>query len=327
MVSTPGLVAPSSAAGAGRAVAGGMGGMGGAVGAGGTGGAGSLALTGPLTAAVAPYAAGDATERLADGAAVLAGLIDLRGSVALAERLATIDAVPPVVEAADPAVVRAMLHTGVSDIEARLDEAFTHAFRPRYRLPTPQRGWLIVERSGLLDAPRPTGRRRRPPKPLRIAVRHLWAPLGEFLDTHLKRARFALRDLRVELEPRLIGLGEDAARLVQLDTALAEATSGTTEKLLRRVGHAAERAFTEAMTRAWREWPAEPSADDFTAGFSPEGWLGDVLAEAQALYRAVVHHERSRLEALVESACALARRAEPGAERDRAGADIFAAMA
>lgn len=291
-----------------------------------TGGSTGLTLTGPLTAAVAPYVGAETPDRLADGAAVLAGLIDLRGSVALAERLATIDAPLAAIEPADPAVVRAMLHTGVSDIEARLEEAFTHAFRPRYRLPTPQRGWLIIERSGLLDAPRPTGRSRRSPKPLRIAVRHLWAPFGEFLDTHLKRARFALRDLRAELEPKLLGLGEDAARLVQLDGALAEATNGTTEKLLRRVGHAAERAFTEAVTEAWRSWPAEPTAEHFVAGFSPEGWLGDVLAEAQAMYRAVAHHERSRLEALVESVCAIARQADDVGRRAEA-IDHFAAMA
>ncbi|MEZ4432690.1 MAG: hypothetical protein R3F65_09775 [bacterium] len=269
-------------------------------------GARSRALVGPIAAAVTPFAAADAMPGLADPAAVLAGLIDLRGGVVLAERLAELDSPLPAASASDPAAVRATLHVGLADLEGRLDEAFTQAFRPRYRLPSPQRAWLIIERSGLLDAPKTRG--RKPPRELRIAVRHLWAPFAEFLDTHLKRARFALRDLRVELGPQLAGLSVDAARLAQLDAALGEATHGTSEKLYRRVALAAEQAFTEGLIAAWRALPAEGGAAAFAAGWTPEGWLGDRLAAAQALYRAVVHHERARLEALVEAACGLAVR-------------------
>lgn len=265
----------------------------------------SRALAGPIAAAVVPFAAADAPPGLADPAAVLAGLIDLRGGVVLAERLAELDGALPGVAASDPAAVRAMLHTGLAELEGRLDEAFTHAFRPRYRLPSAHRAWLIIERSGLLGAVRPSARSRKLPKELRIAVRHLWAPFGEFLDTHLKRARFALRDLRLELLPQIAGLSEDAARLAQLDGALAEATSGSTERLYRRVAQSAEHAFAEGVMAAWRGWGAEVRFEDFAGGFAPDGWLGDRLAEAQGLYRAVVHHERARLEALVEGACSL----------------------
>lgn len=273
---------------------------------------GAMGLRGPLTAAVVPFVeAADAESSPAlgaapDGASILAGLIDLRGGVALAERLASIDAPPPAVPPADPAAVRATLHAGLADIEARLDDAFTHAFRPRYRLPTAARAWLIIDRAGLPDAPRPGPKARKLPRELRVANRHLWAPIGEFLDTHLKRARFALRDLRAELETPLCGLGEDAARLVRLDSALAEATHGAAEKLYRRLAYTAEQAFAERMFEVFRGWPEPVTAEHFAPGWCAEGWLGDLLSDAQALARAVVHHERARLEALVESACALA---------------------
>lgn len=263
-------------------------------------------LLGPLTAAVVPFAAAPPQPGEApDPAAVLAGLIDLRGGVALAERLAQVDAPPMAVPPSDPAVVRATLHAGLTDIEARLDDAFTHAFRPRYRLPTASRAWQIIERAGLPDAPRPGPRARKLPRELKVANRHLWAPLGEFLDTHLKRARFALRDLRAELEGPLCGLGEDAARLVRLDAALSEATHGSVEQLYRRVAYATEQAFTARLFDEFRRWPEPVDADHFAPGWSPEGWLGDLLADAMALARAIVHHERARIEALVESACAL----------------------
>lgn len=264
------------------------------------------ALQGPLTAAVEPFAADDERPAAPDPASVLAGLIDLRGGVALAERLAEIDGPPPAAPPADPAAVRATLHAGLTDIEARLDDAFTHAFRPRYRLPNPTRAWLIIERAGLPETPRPGPRARKHPRALKVANRHLWAPIAEFLDTHLKRARFALRDLRAELETPLYGLGEEAARLVRLDTALAEATHGAAEKLYRRLSHTTEQAFAARMFDTFRGWPEPVTAEDFAPGWSAEGWLGDLLADAQALARAVVHHERARLEALVESACALA---------------------
>ncbi len=269
--------------------------------------AGAIGLQGPLTAAVEPFADDDDESPVApDPASVLAGLIDLRGGVALAERLASIDDPLPDVPPGDPAAVRATLHAGLADIEARMDEAFTHAFRPRYRLPSLSRAWLIIERAGLPDAARPGPRARKLPRELRVANRHLWAPFAEFLDTHLKRARFALRDLRAELEAPLCGLGESAARLVRLDAALAEATHGAAEKLYRRLSHTTEQAFAARMLEEFRGWPEPVTVEHFAPGWCAEGWLGDLLADAQGLARAVVHHERARLEALVESACALA---------------------
>lgn len=266
-----------------------------------------LLLQGPLTAAVEPFARVDDEAPLAapDPAAVLAGLIDLRGGVELAERLAAIDAPLPERAPSDPAAIRATLHAGLSEIEARFDDAFTHAFRPRYRLPNPRRGWLIIERAGLPGTPRPGPRTRKPPRPLAIATRHLWAPFGEFIETHLKRARFAMRDLRAELEPLLEGLGPDAARLIRLDQALAEATRGSTEQLVRRVTYSVEHAFAQRIRDEFMAWPDDVGREHFAPGFAPDGWLGELLSQAGALARAVVHHERSRLESLVESACGM----------------------
>jgi len=249
----------------------------------------------PLAKAAAPFAAETPGEPL-DTAAFLAALVALRGGVALAEDLAGIAEDGPT-ESVEPAEIRRRLADGLAHTEARLYDAFDHAFRPRYQLPSPARVWTALEQSGALE--------RRRGKTVRTAARTLSATYGEFLETHQKRARFALRDLREELAPALRGLGPDAARLERLDAAFTHATHSEINKLTRRVVPALLRGFERDLADAVAALPEDASAGDLAPGFADGGWVRVWMARCRRLVCAVVDRERRQIEALVESCCGL----------------------
>ncbi|MCB9536830.1 MAG: hypothetical protein H6704_11310 [Myxococcales bacterium] len=253
----------------------------------------TLIPLGPIDAAAQPFLPEDAPPPI-DPATLLSDLIDLRGGVALAEALATLDAIEAPAEPLPPAPVRARLEAAVRDIEGRMADAFEHAFKPRYRLPTAQRAQQVLAQSGVLENPKGA--------PLRAATRTLWAPFAEYLDTHLKRARFALRDTRAELAEQLPRISADAARLERLDAALAGAAHQGVEALVLRALSACEQGFGAALKGALKALPAG-AAPDVSAWFAADGWVPLHLRRCQALIRAVVLHERRMLEALVEAAC------------------------
>ena len=138
-------------------------------------------------------------------------------------------------------------------------------------------------------------------RPLKVATRTLWAPYHSFVDTQLKRARFALRDLRAALAPALARQSDDAARLVHLDGVLLEAIHPKVEALMRRVPHALERAFAAHLAAAVAALPDPPTAEDVAPWFTAAGWIPPWFAQGEVLCRAVVDHERLRLASLVEA--------------------------
>lgn len=231
---------------------------------------------GPVALAVAEFV--DAPLPLADAPAFLADLIDLPGAVALAEALASTPAPEPAT--VSPAVLRQAFHAGWVDIRARLDDAIAHAYKARYRLTDPVEGLRLV------------GQAERPG----AAARTIWAPYGAFLDTHTKRARFALRDLRTTLAPLIAGQSAEAAELARLDAALSTAVHTRLEALLRRVHHTAEARFTALLDAA------QPDAAGMAALLGPSGSARRLFERALAVSQALVLHERQRLAALVEAA-------------------------
>lgn len=241
-----------------------------------------------------------------DGPAVLADLIDLRGGVELAERLdAGLDVPPPAPLAerrALAAACRARVADELAHVQGRLDEAFGQAFRPRYRLPSARRAFELLDQAGALET--------RKGAPLKTGLRTLLAPFHEFLETHGKRARFALRALRAEIATPLAAMGGEAAALAGLEAALSVALHSRTEALVRRVHRAAEVALGEAMAAAVKALPRPASPDDLGPTFDPDaGAFAQAFAEARRLHRALFLHERRWLEGLVEAACAAAEAA------------------
>lgn len=182
---------------------------------------------------------------------VLAGLLDLRGAVALVRYLTEPAATaPPTLS--DPRALRAQLRSGLAGVNGRLEEDLASMFKARYRLPTAERAWAVLVRA--------EAHTHRKGAPLKNATRALWAPCHDFFDTRIKRARFALRDLRDELEPDLAGLGEAAARLACVDRGLELACRTAVDDLLRRGLLALEARFAAAVRALVRSLPADGSS-------------------------------------------------------------------
>lgn len=255
-----------------------------------------LLPAGPLSAAVSRLLP-EALPPPPDAALFLADLLDLRGGVTLADAL---HALPPAGGALPTAEAAAALLTRVRDegeaLAGRMEDAFVHAFRPRYRLPGAPRAFTLLEQSGAF-AP------KRSPRVAVTAARTLWAPYSDFLETHLKRARFGLRDLRREITPRLQALGPAAERLEKLEGALSASTAAEVERLYRRGLHGVEQRFLESLKTALKTVPKNPDLATVEAFYAPTGFVTLVFEDGRKLVAAIFAHERGRLEALVH-ACA-----------------------
>lgn len=233
-----------------------------------------LFQTGPLSAAALPFVDPDLPRP--DAPAMLAQLVDLRGGVALAEHLDDIwaqrDATPPTGERCDP---HPQINETLSVIRRRLDAAYDHPERLRYRLPVGDRLRALAD----------TARDRR------RAARAVWAPYGEFLEVHYKRARFALSELTDAVLPTLLAMGGDTAALVRLSLALDDAMSTRLAALMRQVAHAIEAHVHRAFKRL-----ALDDADAIAAAITP------IFAHARDLYRALYLHDERAFTQLVTAA-------------------------
>ncbi len=245
----------------------------------------------------------DEEETAYDPIETLASLMDLRGSVDLARYLAELPPLPDV-EPSHPAAVLALTAKVIEDVRSRLDFGFENAFRPRFRLPNAQRAWSVLQRSGVLESLE-SGTKRQQNAAIKSATRIIWAPFGEFLETRLKRSRFALRELREELSGPIAGLGPDAGRLERMDSALRMAVSHEVDRLYRRVGHTVESHFATELRRAIDDLPTVADKEGFSMGFSEKGWLGEIFRKGQAMILGIVEHEIGQVQSLVHSSVKL----------------------
>ena len=237
-----------------------------------------LFQTGPLSAAVQPFVDPDAERP--DAFAMIAQLVDLRGGVRLAEHLDDIwdarDAAPATGARVDP---RPQISETLRIIRRRLDAAYDHPERLRYRLPTAAR------MRALADAARD---RRR-------AARAVWAPFAEFLEVHFKRAHFALAELTADVRPQLLTLGGDAAALVGLDMALEEAMATRLAAVIRELAQAIEAQVNRSFKRL-----------DLTDGAKIAAAVAPIFADGVAVYRALYLHLERTLTQCVAAALAAA---------------------
>ncbi|MEE2756670.1 MAG: hypothetical protein VYA30_08405 [Myxococcota bacterium] len=231
---------------------------------------------------------------------LMAQLMDLRGSVAISDFLSE-PGVPPDAQPSHPAAVRAMAASVFEDVRESLAFSIENAYRPRYRLPTAARAWAILKRTHVLESYK-RGSQVDRKAALRSAARLIWAPFSEFIETRLKRARFALRDLREELTGPLTGLGDAAAEVERLDYLLRTAIEAETTKLYLRIGHWANLEFTKALAEALNELPQVADSDAFAIGFNEAGWLGTIFGDAMDLVVSVTEHEISQIINLIENA-------------------------
>jgi transposase InsO family protein len=196
---------------------------------------------------------------------------------------------------------------GITGSIGSVGDALDNAFKPRYRLPTPARAWTLLDQAGLFAQPSTRSASTARQRAAAGATRTLWAPFDDFFETHLKRARFGLRDLRAELGPGLRALGEDAARLERLDAALRLACAPETEALLRRARARLEDVMGERLRAALKGLGPQPKVADVEALWSPGAAVAATFEDGRRFVQAVFANERHRLEALAHACMGLHR--------------------
>jgi len=235
---------------------------------------------------------------------ILASLLNIRGSVDLEKFLAGDIPILSGTEKVPVEVILAQTGQGIEDVRARLEQSFGSAYRPRYRLPRASGAWAVLERTGYLAA-RQGGEKKPLQKSLRSATRIIWAPFSEFLETRIKRSRFALQELREKLGPLVAGLSSASAELERLDRVLRLAIDPEVRSLYQRVGKANEKRFSVTLSQALSELPEVAENDGFKLGFCEEGWLGTVFGASMEMVVAIIEHEIQQLETFIRTAIAL----------------------
>ncbi len=264
----------------------------------------------PLAAAVAALVEEGTRAPLAersDPAAVLAGLMDLHGSVSLARELSLLDrpaAPPPPAAEGARAEVRALAAERLGELAAALDLVFATPFHRRNKLPDAAAVLATLELTGVLSARAAHERAARGGRPLASAVGQLWEPFGELTDRVLGRIRLETRALREELAPSLRALGPDAARLERFDAVIAAATQKRRERALAELVPGLARAFARGLRAAVVALPEAVEIEHVAGWFAREQWLGRELQRMELVVQAVLAHEAGRLLALVDGAAA-----------------------
>jgi hypothetical protein len=249
---------------------------------------------GPLTAAAAALTEGEAPSAPADPAAFLARLMDLRGSIDLARRLAAAERALPA-SAPEPAArerLRILVGERLGGVRADLERTFAEPFQRRNKLPGAAEAYAALAQAGALA--------ERGGRPLTAAVDALWAPFGDLVTRALERVRFETAALREEIAPALTALGPAAARLERLDAALSGATAQGRRGIEDRLLPALARSFAAQLRVAVTALPEPATAADLAPWFAPAGWVRVEVGRGRAVVEAVFVHERRRIDALAE---------------------------
>jgi hypothetical protein len=133
-------------------------------------------------------------------------------------------------------------------------------------------------------------------------VRAIRAPFMRYVHGNVFDIRSTLQTLCLELAPKIAGMGEDAARLEAIDSALRDATSRRDEILVARLLIFMDHAFAEAAKAELLVLPVAYEASDLEPWFLPDGWVPLYLKRVGDVLYALFQHEASLLRALVRSA-------------------------
>lgn len=134
------------------------------------------------------------------------------------------------------------------------------------------------------------------------AIRIIRPAFSQHLQLHYVNLRAALATLRLEVAPRIAGLGERAARLEALDAALAEAVAPKAEVLMTRLVASVEARFREDARAALEALPDSFRVLDLDPWFEYSGWVSAHLRFVGDTLAAVFAHEAGRIRALARAA-------------------------
>lgn len=241
--------------------------------------------TQPLTAALRALQSAAPAEETLGAFRILPRMLDLTGSVALAGALSA-PMVHPRQLPTDGEQLWEECEGQLRELETRMAPVFSgtlpvssHA-RMRRELRNP----------GLsMDGTHP-------------GVRAIRAPFTRYVHGNVFDIRSTLQTLRLELAPKIAGMGEDAAQLEAVDAALRDATSRRDEILIARLLAFLDHAFAEAAKAELLVLPVQYEATDLEPWFLPDGWVPRYLKRVGDVLQALFLHEASLLRALVRSA-------------------------
>ncbi len=237
--------------------------------------------SGALARAIQPLVT-DPGAAVVPAANVLASLLDLRGSVELADVLSQRfqgAALAPV-----PFTRAAEARTHLAAIEADITLRLASPFTDRPRLPDAQ-----AMHAALVGA--------APASEATLSA--LAAPFRERTVSLVERVRAQIAEVRALFADDVADADAGAARVIALDRVLVAATSEGLARTLSRLGAAMEAAVVRELTVATKALPANAGVDDVATWLGEGGCLRAHVDCMSAVTRAVFAHERAVLEALL----------------------------
>lgn len=231
---------------------------------------------------------------------MLAHLLDLPGSVRIADHLATMprEAFSPI--ATEPGVgaspIRGRVERKMRELRQELLASFEDPFVGRRAAPGAERIREVLLASGAFPA--------RTPGTIAAAASTLAFEVRERFDHQLARGRQRVRWARVDVTAELRALGPVAARIETLDQAVGRATEASTVKLQRELDARLDACFEEALTRALAALDADASSPATEAWVARGGFVDRHVRTLYSLCMVLVDHEIDALLALVDSAWA-----------------------
>lgn len=246
-----------------------------------------------------PFSSATATLRAASslptpdarhGVAFLPELLDFEGAVHLAHTLRSAPAV---------GVAGRTPSAAVSEARQRLASAERDARQP---LRDPMTGGPLVSpehlNRALAKAGAPAFRSR---KAVALAGRELFGPVESRALSRIASLRRVVAEVRQELGAVIAASGPVAARIEQLDAALASATAARTDALVARAVSAIGDAFAAEFEHSVVALPKPCDEVPVASWLAEGGWVAEYTEQCERLVLASFLHERERVENVVRS--------------------------
>jgi hypothetical protein len=232
-----------------------------------------------------------------DPAAFLAGLMDLRGSVELAQRLPAWAKAPAVgrIDSAGARRLLSLVEDRLGEVRGAIDRVYADPFQRRNKLPKAAELFEMIApslRAGRLSS---------------ATIALCWGPFEALVSSAIDRARFEVQVLREEIAPPLRALGAIPSRLERLDAALGEATAKGRQQIFDRLVERLGRSFGRELGAAVKALGEASHAGEVAPWFLPNRWISNEIEAGRRVVVAAFEHEAAKLSALVGSACPEAR--------------------
>jgi hypothetical protein len=254
-------------------------------------------VAGPISRAVEGCFPAALPGRRRTAAEVLAGMLDLQGSVRLAHCLGGSKPRPATGDASLTASPPLLLGDYVRKRLAAIDDAVSRRLaRPfdgaRVRVADAPHLFAELASSGATEST----------EGARAFADVTWRGYRDYFLASLWHARAEVAELREEVTSDLRVSSPLGATLEAVDAAVRGAMSGAVPGLCERLATAMEAPFVGALVTAIRALPAPLEASAIAPWFAERGVLGAQLARTREVTRALLARDARTLETLVDAA-------------------------